>query len=698
MLILGIHGGEKFEYEDDLVGFANHDGAAVLLKDGEIIAAIEEERLNRVKHSNCFPVRAIEYCLDQGHCGLRDVDAIATNHSEFHADLAARFALVANPCEKRQPDGRSHLGGMFQKAFDVDVRDKIYFCHHHFAHAWSALLPSGFDSALVYSVDGDGDGASGMVLLASNQRLTKIKEFKLEQSLGNLYQRLMRMVGYDRFDEYKVMGLAPYGQPERFRRLFQRCYELLPQGNYELEPPMTWFGTFDTAGLTMLARRKGEPFLQVHKDFAAALQEMTETIALHVLRHHHEITKEKRLCLAGGVAHNCSMNGKVLYSGLFEDVFVQPAAHDAGGALGAAFSVWCEKGVREKPKKLSHVYWGTDIGADHGIESALARWSEFLTYDRHLNITGTTARLLAEGAVVGWVQGRSEFGPRALGNRSILADPRPAQNKLRINEMIKKREEYRPFAPSVLEESVGEFFETPSVTKRFPFMSVALRVRPGKQELLGATTHVDGTARVQSVSYAANPKYWNLIKEFQRLTGVPVLLNTSFNNNAEPIVDSVDDAVACFLTTGIDYLVIGNQIVTKKSPAEIRGALATTIPVMAPSRKLVKRTRAGCSAMEVATLHSIESAKSGHFGPTSYELSAEMFQLLQAANEVDDFESLVRRTGIVPREMGNLLTEMMALWTNRLLRIVPSVRGNRALDSLTAIPRRSGQQFSVVGP
>jgi carbamoyltransferase len=253
--------------------------------------------------------------------------------------------------------------------------------------------------------------------------------------------------------------------------------------------------------------------------------------------------------MAGGVAHNCSLNGKILYSGLFDDIFVQPASHDAGGAIGAALYVTKSEMKDGSSVKLDHVYWGTDVSESKIIVEELDRWNKFIDIKKSDNIVNDTAKLLAEGSVIGWVQGRSEFGPRALGNRSILADPRPPENKDIINKMVKKREAYRPFAPSVLEEHVEEYFVIPTSQKQFPFMNFVLKVKEEKQSILGAITHVDGTARIQTVSKASNPMYWNLINEFSKYTGVHILLNTSFNNNAEPIVDSVYDAIVCFLTT-----------------------------------------------------------------------------------------------------------------------------------------------------
>jgi carbamoyltransferase len=665
MLILGVHGGSRLEHEDDRDGFAYHDAAAVLMRNGEIVAAIEEERLSRMKHTNCFPARAIRFCLERGRCSLADVDVIATNSSVYHADLWAKMRLVDDPTLRAPADGRSQLAASFERLFGCDVRAKIHFCNHHYAHSWSAYAQSGFERALILSIDGDGDGGSGMVMQAEGRRLTKLRELSIPQSLGRLYQNLIKILGYDRFDEYKVMGLAPYGDPRALLPVFERCYRLLPKGEYAIEPMMTWFGHFDAAGLIAGARRKGDAFTQAHKDFAAALQCTLEKIVFHVLRHHQAATQERKLCLTGGVAHNCSMNGQVLYSGLFDEVFVQPAAHDAGGAVGAAYAAWYERQPDARPRRLKHLYFGADAGDEEAIGRALERWSGFVSWRHEPEIEAVTAGLLAEGEVIGWIQGRSEFGPRALGNRSILADPRPAGNKLRINEMVKKREEYRPFAPSVLEEKVAALFETPANETAFPFMIFVLRVREHARALLGAITHVDGTARVQTVSREENPRYWRLIHEFDKRTGVPVLLNTSFNNNAEPIVDSIDDAVACFLTTGIDRLVAGGFVVTKKPQPEIRAALAHVVPTLPSSRKLAVATGAGEAVFE------IESVKSAQFGTPVFRISRDMFEVLQRADGSATLSALAEAAGIDPSRRQHVVDELFDLWTRRLVRVAP---------------------------
>jgi predicted NodU family carbamoyl transferase len=317
----------------------------------------------------------------------------------------------------------------------------------------------------------------------------------------------------------------------------------------------------------------------VHKDFAAGLQEMLETIAWHVIGYWQRQTGHRRLALAGGVGQNCTLNGQLLRRRVFDDVFVHPAAHDAGAALGAALKVQADIGGPLPRQRLREVFWGPALPAHDTVRRLLDRWRGFITVRRSTQIERDTAALLARNKVIGWVQGRSEFGPRALGNRSILADPRPKSNRDRVNLMVKQRETYRPFAPSVRAEDLREYFEFPMNMEPPDFMVFTMPVRPDRQDQLGAVTHVDGTARVHAVDASVNPRFWRLLTEFQALTGIPVLLNTSFNNHAEPIVDTVEDAVRCYLTTQIDHLVVGDLIVTKlpwtlHDLAELRLALS----------------------------------------------------------------------------------------------------------------------------
>jgi carbamoyltransferase len=677
MRALGIHTGRVYLHEDNPLGTAFHDAAAVLVEDGHTLAAVEEERLTRMKHCNCFPVNAVKFCLEFTGTSWDQVDAIAINKSFAGLDIADKFSFLAEGTQGGVPGAEEHLAGHFQRAFGIDARGKFRFCHHQLAHAWSAFAVSGFDRALVISLDGDGDDSSGMVFTAKDSSLQKLREFSVQQSLGNLYSGLISLLGYSRFDEYKVMGLAPYGDPERYARTFSSCYELLPDGGFQLASLPGWLRICDAAGLLQQARRAGEPFTQQHKDLAAGIQAILETIVMHVLVNYQARTAERNLALAGGVAHNCTMNGRILRSGLFEKIFVQPAAHDAGGALGAAFwacysAPQCSTPLMTPPPRpMTHLYYGPDIGCDHQVEQGLKRWNGFIEYRRSQDIAAQCAELLAGGGVVAWVQGRSEFGPRALGNRSILADPRPASNKSRINEMVKKREAYRPFAPSVLEDRMHLYFDVPPNCSSLPFMIFVVPVKESFRHCLGAITHVDGTARVHTVSREANPLYWNLISEFERITGIGMVLNTSFNNNAEPIVENLDDAVVSFLTTNLSYLAVGNFIVSRRSAGDQRRALLEMHPGIPVWRTLVKRTHINGSGQEAA--YGIKSVKSREFGQVWIPLSKRLFFLLQFADGRTPVTKLLRISETFGEEREEeILDELLGLWQQRAVILNPA--------------------------
>lgn len=671
MKVLGIHGGRQFLDESNPTGWSYHDAAAVLIDNGEIAAAIEEERLTRMKHCNCFPVNAISFCLSSTHTRWDEIDRIAINQSFGGMDVVDKVGYLENPRRNVPPGAENHLAELFRRSFGVDMRGRFRFCQHHLAHAWSAFIPSGFERALVVSLDGDGDNSSGMVLTANGLSMEKLKEFSVEQSLGNLYTSLIKLIGYSRFDEYKVMGLAPYGDPDVFAPVFEKCYQLLPDGEYEIGSMPFWLRACDESGILAQARRKGSPFSQEHCDLAASIQQMLENIVFHVLKHYKEATGEDNLCLAGGVAHNCTLNGKVLRSALFDQVFVQPAAHDAGGALGAAWwSYYTEQSDQSRPR-MTHLYYGTEIADEDEIAAQLERWSGFIQFRKSSNIAVECAALLAGDAVIGWIQGRSEFGPRALGNRSILADPRPARNKERINEMIKKREGYRPFAPSVREEKLPTYFDVPRNCTALPFMIFVVPVREEYRNHVAAVTHLDGTARVHSVSEQANPTYWELIREFERITGTGMLLNTSFNNNAEPIVDSVDDAVGAFLTTGLSYLAIGPYLISRRPQSEQKSALLKMVPDVPAWHALVKRKQVH-STGEATPIFRIESIKSKEFGNTAVPISNFMFVLLQEANGKASVLELLQRSALAGSEFeGIVLDEILDLWTRRAVILNP---------------------------
>ncbi|HEY0038275.1 MAG TPA: carbamoyltransferase C-terminal domain-containing protein [Longimicrobium sp.] len=661
MLVLGIHSFSPVrDYEDMDPLWGNHDAAAVLVEDGRVLAAIEEERLNRVKHSSAFPAQAIRRCLREAGARLEDVDRIGLDFSEaFVNQYFLRRAL--DDASYPLASGRGQVAGLFQRELGADVADRLRFIDHHRAHLWSAFLPSGFPRGLAVSIDGVGDALSGAVATFEGSELRLLREFPVRKSLGFFYRECIGIIGYTRFDEYKAMGLAPYGDPARYAATFEQSYRLLADGDYEVARGETLMRLMASAGLAQQARRKGERFTQAHCDFAAALQQALERIVLHVLGHFQAATGERSLCLAGGVAHNCSMNGRIAYSGLFDEVWVQPAAHDAGNALGAALAVLHDEGVKMAPPPLRHVYLGSGLPDDSALEEGLRGWGELVSFERHDDVAAETARLLADGAVVGWVQGRSEFGPRALGNRSILADPRPAENKDRINAMVKKREGYRPFAPSVRQERAADYFELPGTATEFPFMTFALRVRPEARPLLGAITHVDGTARVQTVSRADNPRYWELLGAFERLTGVPMLLNTSFNNHAEPIVDSVSEAVACFLTTGLDALVVGDYLVRKRDGGVL--GIQALSPSLPRTRKLVMRAEPGGTRA-----YALESTGNRFYGETVVPISEDAFSVLRAADGARTLGEILPEQGITGAErQQGVLEEMADLWSRRVV-------------------------------
>lgn len=562
MLVIGLSGGLNWDVSERFQEVSNflHDAAAVAVRDGQIVAALEEERVNRLKHSNKFPIGAVRHCLDAAGVAASDVDRWAYCFGSV-LDVIATNAFMTDMSADPRVTTDAILAERLSTGLGETVSpSSITTVHHHVAHVASAFEPSGFDSALVVSYDGGGDDGHGKVVSVVDGVYETIAELGDAQSLGLFYRYTMRPLGYGRFDEYKVMGLAPYGDPARYRADLATLYTLGHDGAYEIH-----FARFQSLLGLVPVRRPGEPFSQAHQDLAASIQEALEVMASHVIEAARARTGHRNLCLAGGVALNCTFNGKLAASRAFDEIFVQPVATDAGAALGAALHVEREEAPLTPRTALAHVYLGRRP-ARASMEPALKAWSRVLTFERPDDICAETARRLSEGAVAGWVQGLSEFGPRALGNRSIVADPRPAGNKDRVNLMVKKREAYRPFAPSVLAEYANEYFDIPPYPRRFAYMNFAVPVRPDKRPLLQATTHVDGSSRVQVVFEDVNPPYWRLIDEFRKLTGVPVLLNTSFNNNAEPMVDSVDDAIQCFLTTGLDVLVVDGFLVAKTQP------------------------------------------------------------------------------------------------------------------------------------
>ena len=565
------------------------DASAALVIDGELVAAVEEERFTRVKHDTTFPTRSIRWCLEQAGLKATDLHHIATSKNpKANLGRRLRFAL-GSPAGRRMiasrvPNLRRTLQARSTLAEQLGIDDRelrvaTHFTEHHRAHIASSFFVSPFERAAVLSVDGMGDMISARWGVGEGSRLRLMGEVGFPDSLGIYYTAITQYLGFPNYgDEYKVMGLASYGSPLHLERM-RSILEISGTGlgfrlnldafvHHREGTSMTWMG-----GAPELERLWGEgmerilgpsrvggdaPLEQRHYDIAASMQKHLEEIELEMLRRLHAKTGARAICLAGGVALNCVVNGRILEDTPFEEIYVQPAANDAGTSVGAAYHVHNQVLGGDRGFVMDHAYWGPSYSED-ACRDALKRAEvpfDELTSDEAI---ARTADRLAEGKIVGWYQGRMEFGPRALGNRSILADPRRAEMKDVLNTRIKHREAFRPFAPSILEEATGEYFDqsTPS-----PFMLMTYNVLPDKLEAIPAPTHVDGTGRLQTVTRAQNPRYYDLITAFKERTGVPVLVNTSFNDN-EPICCRPEEAVDCFMRTKMDVLVLGDLFAEK---------------------------------------------------------------------------------------------------------------------------------------
>lgn len=558
-----------------------HDSAACLVENGRIVSALQEERFSRIKHDPSFPGRAIAACLQIGNCGVPDLDYVV-----FYEKPFLKFERILETYIRHWPRGFSS----YLKAIPVWIGDKLWmkdlmarkldypgkilFADHHESHAASAFFPSPFESAAIFSVDGVGEWTTTALGRGSGNTLDLELEIRFPHSLGLLYSTFTYHLGFEvNSGEYKLMGLAPYGNPIYVDLIKEHLMEIHEDGSFRLNTE--YFG-YET-GLTMASpalqqllggppRKPNQVLSQKHKDLAASIQKVTEEAILKTCRHLRRLTGEKYLCMAGGVALNSVANGRVLREAGFDDLWIQPAAGDAGGSLGAALSVWYKLlgntrvDFREEGDFQQASLLGTEY-TNEQIRNCLKRWGgRYSELDEGALIERTVQALL-EGGVVGWFQGRMEFGPRALGSRSILADPRRQDMGDRINQRVKFRESFRPFAPVILQEFVTEYFK---LDRPSPYMLLVAPVREHRREEIPAVTHVDGSARIQTVSWRQNPCLYGLLQGFHAQTGCPLLLNTSFNVRGEPIVESPDQAFQCFMRTEMDYLVLGNFFASKK--------------------------------------------------------------------------------------------------------------------------------------
>lgn len=571
------------------------DVSAVLVQDGKLVAAVEEERFRRVKHWAGFPQHAISACLEMGGIKASDIDHIAISRNP-KANLMRKtfFVLRSRPAlrllrDRAKNNGRvNDVCSTIAENLGLDaglVRSRMHWVEHHPAHLSSSFFVSPFEESAVCAIDGFGDFVSTSFAMGRGNKLDVQDKIFFPHSLGLLYLAITQYLGFMRFgDEFKVMGLAPYGKPNYVDQL-RRLRHLTADGRFILDltyfrhwsdgANMTWDEGEPTMGPVFTkkleevlgpARKACDPLDIRHEDVAASLQVVHEEAVFHVLNGLHARTGATRLCLAGGCAMNSVANGKIRENTPFEEVYIQPASGDSGTALGAAYYVWNHILGQPRVFTMEHGYWGPEF-ADSEIENSLTRYSAELEAQRctlrriddESELCAWTAQRISEGKVVGWYQGRMEWGARALGNRSIVADPRRADMLEIINTKIKFREKFRPFAPSIAEEFMHEYFAGACSD---PFMIQVYPVRSEKRTVIPAVTHVDGSGRLQTVAERGNPRYWRLIQAFKAVTGVPVLLNTSFNEN-EPIVLKPTEALDCFLRTQMDVIVLGNYTVVK---------------------------------------------------------------------------------------------------------------------------------------
>ena len=568
------------------------DSSACLIQDGRIVAAAEEERFRRIKHWAGFPSMAIAYCLRQAGIELSDVEHIAINQ-DSKANLGKKmvFTLTKRPDlamvldrirNKRERAGvAEHLAQAFP---DSPFKGKVHAVEHHVAHLSSAFHVSPFDQAVVVSVDGFGDFASAAWGVGKGTDINVEERVYFPHSLGIFYQALTQYLGFPHYgDEYKVMGLAPYGEPKYLEQM-REIVKLESDGSFKLnldyfrhhkeKVEYEWEDGLPSVGILFSeklidllgpARTPDQALDQYHKDLARSIQAMYEEAFFHLLNTLHAKHGIDQLAIAGGCGMNSVANGKVTLRTPFKEIYVQSAAGDAGGAIGAAYAVWHELGGARGPE-MDHAFWGPEASNDE-VEELLQQRADDITtqactvkkFSDESQLCEKVAANVAAGQVIGWFQGRMEWGPRALGNRSIVCDPRRADMKDILNLKIKRRESFRPFAPSILRESVKDWFE---LEGEVPFMMQVYQIRENQRSKIPAVCHVDGSGRLQTVYEKTNPRYYHLIQAFNALTGVPMVLNTSFNEN-EPVVCTPQEALDCFLRTKMDCLVLGDWVVER---------------------------------------------------------------------------------------------------------------------------------------
>ena len=558
------------------------DTSACLIKNGKIIAATEEERFTRIKHFSGFPKNSIDFCIKEGNLQLSDIDYISVNYNKYY-NLKEKINFSLSNIFSSNIFGKSilsfkknNLNDMFIKTFGLNFEKKIFYVPHHLSHILSTFYYFGIKDGIGISIDGSGD-FSTTEIYDLKENISLIEKVNYPHSLGIFYQSMTQFLGFKNYgDEYKVMGLAPYGKPKYLNQMKQ-IINIDSHGRFKLNknyfkhfnngvemewnngiPRISKLYTKNWIDLFGLSRSKNEKIEQKHKDLAASAQKLTEIIIFHILNNLYKQTGCDNICITGGVAQNSVVNGKVLQNTKFKKIYIPSAGHDAGTAIGAALYLYNQILNKERIPEITSSYFGSRFSNNHVIE-IINKYA--LQYSSHKDdeLFEIVTNKIISGGVIGWFQGRAEFGPRALGHRSILVDPRRKDAKKLLNDKIKKREHFRPFAPSILKEYVSEYFEQDD---QVYFMEKVFKIRKEKRKEIPAVTHVDGTGRLQTVSMETCSKFYKLISVFNDKTGVPILLNTSFNEN-EPIVNSPQEAIDCFLRTNMDMLVMENIIIQR---------------------------------------------------------------------------------------------------------------------------------------
>lgn len=584
-----------------------HDSAVALIDSGEIKFASQEERFSRIKNDSGFPKLSLVYLLNKFSLCLNDIDEII-----FYEKPLLKFERLMETYIRNVPKGFSSFKksipiwakeklfqkqNIFQELRNIDSSfkniKKISFSEHHLSHAASAFYPSPYEEAIILIMDGVGEWATTSIHIGYKNKIKKIKQINYPDSLGLLYSAFTYFLGFKVNEgEYKIMGLAPYGVPKYKDLIYKNLIDVKEDGSFKLNQKYFDYST----GLTMTNENFSKLFgikprniesqiLQIHMDLASSIQLVLEEVIIKICKNLSEEFKIKNICLAGGVALNCVANGKILNEKIYSNIWVQPASGDAGGALGAALLAWYSANDHEifdrKKSVMNNVYLGLSYEDNSKIENILKKCGAVYKKIEKNNLSSYVAQLLSEQKIIGWFQGKAEFGPRALGNRSILADPRHKNMQKNLNLKIKFRESFRPFAPAILEEECKKWF---NLEVNSPFMLLVAKVKEDKllslskddllldgfdklsikRSVIPAVTHIDNTSRIQTVTKESNKLFYELIKSFENITGVPILVNTSFNVKDEPIVNTIEDAYSCFLKTGLDYLVCSNFVMKKE--------------------------------------------------------------------------------------------------------------------------------------